>query len=276
MIKLENVTTDKIIFAGDISTAYAVDIKMFLIRNKIEDYQTLKDFLESGKKVVGREFLEGRLQLVEEKLKRDNDLGLEPQIYLTDGYQNVDMKSIKKTEGKNKGNVLVFKSPAVCHSGKKGKVTNLTIHNIKHLLSHVTPDKGTNALLGTLSGYGDLAGERLLSSLNFFEQQVTRQARETKEEDRNLFIIDGEEKRVIVEEGISDIIKYIVDNADICIWGELTQVQKRVFLESISGRNSEKHRIVRKNMIDVISNYTTLSEIKDGVKEKTLERFIIK
>lgn len=50
MIKLEHVTTDKIIFAGDISTAYAVDIKMFLIRNGIEDYQALKDFLESGKK----------------------------------------------------------------------------------------------------------------------------------------------------------------------------------------------------------------------------------
>jgi predicted nucleic acid-binding OB-fold protein len=98
MIKLEHITTDKIIFAGDISTAYAVDIKMFLIRKGIEDYQALKDFLESGKKVVGREFLEERLQLVEEKLKRDNDLGLEPQIYMTDGYQNVDLKSIKKSE----------------------------------------------------------------------------------------------------------------------------------------------------------------------------------
>ena len=276
MIKLEHVTTDKIIFAGYISTAYAVDIKMFLIRNGIEDYQALKDFLESGKKVVGREFLEERLQLVEDKLRRDNDLGLEPQIFTTNGYQNVDLKSIKKSEGKNKGNILLFKSPAVCHSGKKGKISNLTVHNIKHLLSHVKPDKGTNALLGTLSGYGDLAGERLLLSLNFFEDQITRQARETNEEDRNLFIINQQEKREIVEEGIKGIIEYLVDNSDICIWGELTQVQKRVYLESISGRNSEKHRIVRKNMIDVITNYTTLSEIKDGVKEKTLDRFIIK
>lgn len=276
MIKLEHVTTDKIIFASDISTVEATNIKMFLIRNGIEDYQALKDFLESGKKVYGREFLQSELAVVEEKVKRDNELGLEPQIFVTNGYQEVDPKSIKKTESKNKAAVLVFKSPAVCHAGKKGKITNLNIHNVKHLLSHVTPDKGTNALLGTLSGYGPETGDHLLSSLNFFEEQISRQASITEEQDRNLFIIDGLEKRQIVEKSIDEALSFFVENAKTCVWGELSYVQKRVLTEILMGRRSEKHRTVRENMIDVISNYTILPEIQEGLKQKTLERFIKK
>lgn len=276
MIKLENVTTNKLIYGTEVKTSLAIDLKMFLRRNGIEDYQALKDFLESGKKVVGREFLEAKLQEVEEKIQRDNDLGFEPQIYVTNGYQNVDEKSIKKTEGKNKGSVLIFKSPLVCHAGKKAKITNLTIHDIKHLLSHVTPVRGINALTGTLSGYGDFAGETLLSSLNFFEEQISRQAAETQDQDRNLFIVDGTEKKAIVEENIDDVLNFFVDNAKTCVWGELTSAQKRILTEIVMGRRSEKHRTIRQNMIDVVSNYTTLSEIRDGVKEKTLERFVIR
>jgi hypothetical protein len=274
MIKLEHITTDQIVFTSDISSIDATNIKMFLIRNNIEDYQALKDYLDSGKKVYGRDFLKSKLEQVEEQMKKDNDLGIEPQIFITNGYQGVDKKSVIKTETKNKAGVLLFKSPAVCHSSKKSKITNLSVHSVKHLLSHVTPNGGSNALLSTLNEPELVTGEQLLLSLNFFEEQISRQASLNKEPNQNLFIIDSLEKRNIVEQNISDAIKFFINNSKTCIWGELSYAQKRVLTEILLGYNSDKHLTIRKRMIDVISNYTTFDEIQDGVKEKTLERFI--
>lgn len=275
MIELKNITTDRIIFASNLFTNEALDIQMSLKRNSVEDYQALKDLLESGKKVNGREFLKEKLQSVEERMAMDNEKGYEPQIFLTNGYGNVDAKSILKTEKKNKGGVLVYKSPAVCSSGIKTKVSNLTIHNLKHLLSHVTPVKGENALLSTFRGYGELSVERLINSLNFFEEQITRQAQETIDKDLNLFLLNGAEKKAIVEDEIKEIIEYLTDTADICVWGKLTPSQKRLLAESVHGATTTKHQTVKNNMIDLVTNYTTLSEIQDGVKTKTLDRFII-
>jgi len=284
MIELKHVTTKDIVYGTlfpyvhtppCITYDNACQLEVMLRQNSIEDFQALKDLLESGEKIVLREFLESRLDEVQERLLVDNRANLEPQIFLTNGYEGkkVDDKSIEKTEKKTKTTVLV-KNPAICNIGKKGRITTLSIHELKHLLSHVTPFRGRNAFLDTYRGYYESDAEKLISALNLFEEQVVRQAQETKREDINLFIMDGSEKRTIVERDLDKVIEYLAESPEIFVWGQLSQAQKRLLSESISGNNSNRHQIIRKNVGEMVSNYTTLSEIKDGVKIKHLDRFV--
>ena len=86
-----------------------------------------------------------------------------------------------------------------------------------------------------------------------------------------------EEKDKIVCAQIENIVKYIVENADVCVWGELSDAQKKRLVTAVNTYSGYENQAIREKMIEVVSNYTTLSELKnDVVKQKTLDRFIIK
>ena len=276
MIELKNVTTKNLAFHENLFTDFAVEMTMALRRNSVEDFQALKQLLESGKKVVGREFLERQLAEKEGIVERLNIAGFEPKIFLSNNYDGMDVddKSIRKTEKKTKSSVLAYRNPAICCAGKKGCISNLSIHELKHLLSHVSIRTYQNEFL-SIYRYSENEAEKIITALNFFEEQIQRQALATGKTDTNLFIVDGDEKRAIVEEDIRDIVEYFTDSSDTYIWGELTLAQKRLLAESVHGKNTNKHQIVRNNMINLITNYTTLSEIQDGVKLRTLDRFVV-
>lgn len=276
MIKLEHVTTNKIVLGTGLSKVDATNIVMLLRRNSIEDYQALKEFLQTPKAGIYKDFLIERVREVEAKVKRDNTLGLQPKIFTTNGYTDIDDKSIKITERKTKGNALVIKNPALCHIGGRSYLSTLSVQQIKHLLSHVVPNKGINAFRYEIDYSTQKDVESLIFGLNFFERQIERQAEETNQTGINLFTLNSTEKREIIEENIPDIIDYFTDIDAMYVWGTFSQEQKKFLLEAATGRSSFKHDLIKNNLIDVVSNYTTLSEIENGVKVKTLEKFIAK
>lgn len=277
MIELKNVTTTNLAFHANLYENSAVEVTMALRRNSVEDFQALKELLESGKRVYGRDFLEKQLAEKEVAIERLNIAGVEPKIFLPNDYNGMDIddKSIKKTENKTKASVLAYRNPAICNVGKKGRISKLSIHELKHLLSHISFRTYQNEFLSIYRGYSENDAKKIITALNFFEEQIQRQALATGKTDTNLFVIDGEEKRAIVEEDIRDIVEYFTDTSDTYIWGKLTLAQKRLLAESVHGKNTNKHQIVRNNMIDLIANYTTLGEIQDGIKLKTLDRFVV-
>ena len=104
-----------------------------------------------------------------------------------------------------------------------------------------------------------------------------RQANETKKRNINLFLLNKLQKEFIVRDQIKTIIKYLVDNADVCVWGELSPAQKNRLVSAVTKYSGYENQLIRERMIEAIANYTTLSELKaDVVKQKTLDRFIIK
>lgn len=59
--------------------------------------------------------------------------------------------------------------------------------------------------------------------------------------------------------------------------GPLTEKQKLLFEKAIKGVKTREGIIARDNLIDVISNYTTLGELEEGiVRTRTINRFIKK
>jgi hypothetical protein len=286
MIKLCDVSTERLITflkydlykQGEVLNAY-----LALTKHSIKDYQTLKDMIQNGRREFKNEFLKNAVSEVEKNIEYANQLGKEPVLFTCDNYKdaNVDQKTLKVTDRKNSCGVLLYKSPAIVSRGKSGALDHIQISEAKSLLGKVTGHSksctGNNAFVEAMNRFGELDSSKIRDAINFYEKQVLRQAEETKKRGVNLFIVNQREKQFIVREEIKSIVKYLVDNADVCVWGELSSAQKTRLMSAVTRYSGYENQLLRERMIQIITNYTTLSELQTGVvKQKTLDRFIVK
>lgn len=276
MINLENVSTRKFIMdskdACDLRIWYA---RRLLLEHNITDYQKLKDFLESelAKEVTKRnsEFLygiillQGELKFVENKITKANEKGKQLEIFTYDSLNSsqIDDKSINITDERNKGKILLCSSPIILGSGIKS-IRKLPITQLKHLIGHVDP----NNLKNCLSNLDSTTSKKIASidrAIRFYDEQVIRQYFETPNKECNLFFLNSKEKQELIEEQIKDIAEYIADNAKECIWGTLSDTQKkRMLAASLTTRDGTIAR-VKDNFERNIKLYTTLTELKNGI-----------
>ena len=286
MIKLCDVSTERLITflkydlykQGEVLNAY-----LALTKHSIKDYQTLKDMIQNGRREFKNEFLKNAVSEVEKNIEYANQLGKEPVLFTCDNYKdaNVDQKTLKVTDRKNSCGVLLYKSPAIVSRGKSGALDHIQISEAKSLLGKVTGHSkgctGNNAFVEAMNRFGELDSSKIRDAINFYEKQVLRQAEDTKKRGVNLFIVNQREKQFIVREEIKSIVKYLVDNADVCVWGELSSAQKTRLMSAVTRYSGYENQLLRERMIQIITNYTTLSELQTGVvKQKTLDRFIVK
>ena len=286
MIKLENVSTERLItfLKYDLGSSQEImNAYLALNRHGIKDYQKLKDMIENGRKEFNNDFLRNALSSVEENIAYANEIGREPILYTCNNYEGstVDEKTLKITDRKTPCSVLLYKSPAIISKGKAGALDHVEISQAKDLLGkvvgHTKSSVGKNAFAESINRFGDIDAIKLRDAINFYEAQVLRQAEETNKKKINLFMLNKKEKYMLVNDEIRNIVKYLVQNADECVWGEFTQAQKNRLMNAVTSYSGYDNKVLRERIIDVISNYTTLSELKDGVvKQKTLDRFIIK
>ena len=118
---------------------------------------------------------------------------------------------------------------------------------------------------------------KVQNMINFYEEQVIRQAKETGKLGVNLFDLNKNEKREIVEKDINEIIEYLLDNAEVCVWGPLSVTSRNVLNGVLDNSKSIRAYNAKYGLIDAISDYTTLSEVEDGlVRKRVLDRFIVK
>ena len=115
---------------------------------------------------------------------------------------------------------------------------------------------------------------RILTALDMYSEQVARQAKLTDLRDINLFTYQQKEKEEIVKELYDKMMKYLLGTVSEFVWGELSDMQKQLYLLSIANKTKKGQRI-RRTMISIISNYTTLPELEGASEDfKVLKRFI--
>ena len=118
--------------------------------------------------------------------------------------------------------------------------------------------------------------EDILKLISLYEEQVINQSLETDQRGINLFTFNQEKKQKIVLEVIYDVIEYFLENTEEFIWGPLTEFQRQQLIDA-KQKQSQDENSVFYNLIHIITNYTTLSELNaDFIKNKTLDKFIIK
>lgn len=284
MIKLSNVSTERLItFLEYDNSEEGKKARLTLQRHKIRDFQTLKAMLKNGRREFDNPVLKNAVLSVEENIAHANNIGRQPVIFRCNNYEGstVYKSTLRYTDEHNMADVLICKSPAILCSGKFGELKNITIGEAKSLLSKVTAhDKtsaGNNAFAEKFRRFGNIEAECVRDAINFYELQVLRQATETKKRGINLFELNKLAKEFIVRNQIRDMVKYLIDNADVCVWGELSHTQKNKLMSAVTSYSGYENQVLRQRMIETIANYTTLSELEsDVVKQKTLDRFIIK
>lgn len=283
MIKLENVSTWRFLSYAKTLSSYNEGYKRvynLLIQFGIKDYQMLKDLLDSDNKesIELRSILELELINVENKIKDANILGMEPEIFVFDDYNSsfVDDITLQKTDKLNGGDALLIVSPIGRRGAIGGQLQQMSIEMVKYLLSHLDSDTLNNALTIKRS-FGIETVKKVVEKIQLYNEQVLRQASDVRENGINLFFANKSMKDKIVCEQLKDIVEYILDNASECVWGKLSDTQKLKMMSAVLPKRGECINMDKKCLIDVISNYTTLSELKQGViKKKTLDRFIVR
>ena len=275
MIKLENVSTTRLMeYASRFKNRSEIlnGVYEILSKHDIKDYEMLKRLLNVCDE------LKDDLSWVEEKIASANSEEKESVIFTFDAYDNsiVDKDTLHVTDCNNKGDILLFQSPFVMGGARFNQIKPLTINELKYLCSHLNSYSLQNELSEKRS-FGKETVSVVADRIKFYEQQVLRQAEETTQTGINLFTLNKKEKEIIVEDQVKEIIEYIVDNADTCIWGQLSDTQKNKMIRAALSTRGEHTQQDKENLINMISNYTTLSELEQGVvKKRTLDRFIIR
>ena len=183
-------------------------------------------------------------------------------------------KSLEYVDGLNYGKVLLLSNPASYSTVVYRSIEHRTIKDFKN---YFTPnDEGIVRIWARNVGEDKLT--KIITAVDMYTEQVERQARLTDDREINLFEYQGKEKREIVEDKYAYIIAYLLcTGKKELIWGSLSEPQKKHYLSSITA-TSEWGKEIRQNIIDCISNYTTLPELEKLEKEnyKVLNKFIKK
>ena len=207
----------------------------------------------------------------------------ESLVYDVNNYEGstIERNILDNIDKYNSCRSLILSSPTILFSYKKeDALRSISIYDAKKLLSSVTFNKAKgvqeNALVARLPYHRATDGTRIRDAINFYEEQVLRQAGETTCLRQNLFVLNRETKRDIVLEHYGEIADYFIDGPDEYIWGGFGKSAKLKLHYSKKGKKFENLRI-RDNFIRMIADYTTLTELEKGpIKSKALERFIKK
>lgn len=251
----------------------------------ITNYQELKDLIENNSE-FDIPFLKKHLLYVLTVLSRLNEREVEPILYPCNNYNgfDYDKDTLLLTDSSVTGDRLLFTSPFIDGVFKR-KLDVININDLKLLLTQVgvvqtygkNKNNGQNAFVQNYPKFGDEFAMKVQNMINFYEEQVIRQAKETGKLGVNLFDLNKNEKREIVEKNINEIIEYLLDNAEVCVWGPLSVTSRNVLNGVLENSKSIRAYNAKYGLIDAISDYTTLSEVEEGlVRKRVLDRFIVK
>lgn len=269
MIKLENIPIDYLSVKY-----YSPIIQRIVEERNIKTIQELVDEMEKSPEINWAP-IANKLFSTIKYVERSNKNGKEPVIFQAKQYAD---SSLEHTDTLNDGDILLLTKPTTEFNVSLKGLSYLTIDKIKRFLSTTTPN-GSNFLMYRMRQIGTSAIPSsipsILNTLDMYSDQVVRQSLLTDSREENLFTYQQKEKKEIVEEKYAEIIAYLIYDTKEFIWGELSDAQRRAYLSSIVN-NRQIDRLIRVRMINNVSNYTTLPELKNVAKGdyKVLKRFI--
>ena len=159
-------------------------------------------------------------------------------------------------------------------------IKKLSIEELRYLLLHTAPN-GFNSL--TMFPYiNEESLKIIMKSLSFFEHQLVRQTHDEDSENVNLFLLNYEEKRSIVEEELNSFLEYFLNMPEIIsfVWGNKISKGNEMF-NRIIANNPNVHHLkrylnIKEILINTFTNYMTLKELENGaIENHTLDRFIL-
>lgn len=282
MIRLEDVSTLNISMLAKRVGFDNGEILSALNKYAVKDYGELEQLITSKDKDYDIEFFRNLLELIKENIEYSNTNGIEPVLFEFQKalLSGVDSKELRIADRKTLCKSLILQNPITGSMGEFEKIKNLRIFDLKLLLGKVVaynlPTTGQNAFLSVYPTFNMSQAKKIVDAINFYEEQIIRQSQITHYPGLELFKLHKLEKQRIIAEYIPDIIEYFLFCAEELVWGTLTKEQKIALFSAVNKRKKTESKLLIERLVYTISNYTSLSEIENGVKQKTLDRFIIR
>ena len=251
----------------------------------ILDYEKLNDFVCTEEKSDREKALLDLLdkRLLRKKIKRANFLidgaqnrGKIIKLYLCNNYNEkvIDKSVLVKIDKEVEFKDLIIYNPFTLHIRRYKDFEDKSINEIRYMLEHV--DFRGNSLILNATTVGEFFAERIKNAVEFYDEQILRQYMEDRYDEDNMFLANKDKKVKLVQEQFKDIVEYLIDNAFECIWGELTDSQKKTMLSLLTS-SGKLNLGIKEELINIFSNYTTLTELESGiVKTKAIDRFIVR
>ena len=184
-----------------------------------------------------------------------------PQIF------DIDDETIHITDSNNKCSVLPY-----AHPYARGAVLNtlkyLSIEDAKKLLSkYYTSSNGKlENSITCKRNFGNNRASKIAELIKLYDEQVVRQKASHKEANNcNLFTLNQNYKIAILADQLRDIVEYLFDTTDECIFGELNTTSKNKLASAAISTRGEENERTRTNLISILANYTTLEELEKGI-----------
>lgn len=193
-------------------------------------------------------------------------------------FQNLDMISVFDrtiSEEKTKGDELILDALV----GKDRRYSfyfllNLPVSIIKQLFYYQNSSSKPLILEAYKIGLKNL--QYIINAINLFDEQLIRQNKEKHNFGDDLFHLNYDAKKDIVIEEVESYIDYLEENAKVCVWGVNSETKIKFMREAFISKSVAAIRN-KERLINTFTNYTTLTELENGIiKNKTLDRFIIR
>lgn len=242
-------------------------------RHKIESVKDVITLIDNYPE-LSWQILQRRIENIISQMNRANVEGRRVQIYSPKDYSH---ESLLYTDKLNTGKELLLHNPTIQYQTQFSALEEFNISEIKRYLTHTT-STGKNYLLMCARNIVEERVLQILSAIEMYEDQIERQALLTQERNINLFTYNYVEKRKIVEDNLGSIVEYLIANTrKKLVWGNFTDVQKKLLMSSLVNKKSIDLTI-KERLIDIISNYTTLPELEElfNNNQKVLKRFIVR
>lgn len=257
MVKLENVAIEELRLSY-----FSPELLYKLIKEEnITNIQEFIDYINKHPELLhpikDREIFD-LINVSKKMVEKHNKLGIKPEIYPIKEYLNRELEYNDKL---NNFSVLPIINPLLCDQSPYERLGNIKIEDIKRYLTQVN-SRGENFFRCNASAIGVYKIKRILETLNIYTEQIETQANLTSDRSSNILLIDSLEKKEIAFIYYKLIIEYLIDNYDELIWGELSDSQRKRLISSANKENITDVR-VRNKIIEYLTNYLTLVELKD-------------
>ena len=278
MITLENISTLRL----KNSLEYSIDREV-IENHRLVNYKLLKEFLQAnGNNCFYR--LKSAVHIIERNLNNFKDISTEElnqNLFIPNNYKNsnIDELTANITDISVDGSRLLYFFPTITVSQKRDILSRYNIYELKDLLSHIDINSEgrrlANSLRFEITGFRNEDCKKLVNAINFYEKQVLQQYNENNKRCVNVFDLNKLEKEEIVETLVDEVVKYIFESNQETIWGILKNNEKREIINMF--KNKRKiDSVMRKNFVNQITDYTTLTELETLSIPELSDKFLVK
>lgn len=272
MLNLKNMTFQK--YFDLFGCYYTSEEKPIIDKLDVKTLEDLENLMSTNPKAVPKSLFYWLKCIKKEISKIEKNYTFEPDNSLFTDLSMIEPDDLTVTERNTlvqdliTGAIVSESWPVTFNA-----ISKITIEDIRLFFQYKDKDK---LLITDVRRMGNKAIQTLINSLHFYESQIIRQSKLEHEPSTDLFAMDRDKKRLIVEEEVLSYIDYIEQYASMCIWGKITDHQLELMHNAFEGGKVQDKKNKEK-IITTFTNYLTLPELEDGVvKKQTLDRFFIR